>query len=210
MGPFESALRAAIRGEAAGPVAALAAALGRLASQLSGEPQPVRAVRLGGDTRPTQAAAEHVRVTPAPAAAPAARACAVIGCKQPHRSQGYCAAHYQKRRLMVATGRLHAAWVEGAAPHSIPDVILPRGRRPRADVEAPSPKPPVSATPRMWVRKKGELPPGPGGDGALALAPGAPPPPAKLEASSLSSESERATAAAQRWAREFRDQKRSP
>ncbi|NBD08310.1 cell wall protein [Corallococcus sp. Z5C101001] len=151
-----------------------------------------------------------MRETPAPAAAPAVRACAVIGCRQPHRSQGYCAAHYQKRRLMVATGRLHAAWVEGAAPHSIPDVILPRGRRPKAEVATPSPKQPASATPRMWVRKKGELPLGAEVAGALAPAPGAPPPPAKAEASSLSSETERATAAAQRWAREFREQKRSP
>ncbi|NOJ92341.1 cell wall protein [Corallococcus coralloides] len=148
----------------------------------------------------------------APPTATAARACAVIGCQRPHRSQGYCATHYQKRRLMVATGRLHSAWVEGAAPHSLPDVILPRGRRPKADAKTPLPKPPVIAEPRMWVRKKGQLPLVAGTEGATAAgrAPGygEPPPPGKLEATPLASESERATAAAQRWANEFRAQRR--
>ncbi|NOJ57524.1 MULTISPECIES: hypothetical protein [Myxococcus] len=136
---------------------------------------------------------------PTPAAAPMARACAVIGCKRPHRSQGYCAAHYQKRRLMVATGRLHAAWVEDAAPHSIPDVILPRGRRPKADAAPPAPTPPVSATPRMWVRKKGAA----GADGTSGQ--GAPTPAGQPP---LASERERATATAQRWASEFRSRTR--
>ncbi|WP_228565168.1 cell wall protein [Myxococcus sp. AB036A] len=99
---------------------------------------------------------------------------------------------------MAATGRLHAAWVEDAAPHTIPDVILPRGRKPKADAAPPAPKPSVSATPRMWVRKKGAA----GADGASG--PGATTPAGKPEASHLASERERATATAQRWASEFR------
>nr|WP_253817124.1 cell wall protein [Myxococcus xanthus] len=161
---------------------------------MSGEPQPVRAVRTESPVRPAEAP-QPVRVQPAPAAAPTPRDCAVIGCKRPHRSQGYCAAHYQKRRLMAATGRLHAAWVEDAAPHSIPEVILPRGRRPKADATPPAPKPLVSATPRMWVRKKGAA----GADGTSGQ--GAPTPAGQPP---LASERERAAATAQRWASEFR------
>ncbi|WNZ60936.1 hypothetical protein QEG98_34240 [Myxococcus sp. MxC21-1] len=98
-----------------------------------------------------------------------------------------------------ATGRLHSAWVEDTAPHSIPDVILPRGRRPKADAAPPAPKPPVSATPRMWVRKKGAA----GADGTSGQ--GAPTPAGQ---SPVASERERATATAQRWASEFRSRTR--
>ncbi|NOJ84912.1 cell wall protein [Myxococcus xanthus] len=139
---------------------------------------------------------------PPPPPAPTARACAVIGCKRPHRSQGYCGAHYQKRRLMLATGRLHTAWVEGAAPHSVPEIILPRGRRPKADAAPATPAPAVSPSPRMWVRKKGAM----GADGSSG--PGAPAPAGKPEASHLDSEGERAKATAQRWASEFRSRTR--
>ncbi|TQF09178.1 cell wall protein [Myxococcus llanfairpwllgwyngyllgogerychwyrndrobwllllantysiliogogogochensis] len=135
-----------------------------------------------------------------------------MGCQHPHRSQGYCGAHYQKRRLMLASGRLHAAWVEGAAPHSIPDVILPRGRRPKADAAPVTPPPAVNATPRMWVRKKGQLPGTAGPNGATradaASGPRAPTPAGKPAANQLASERERATATAQRWATEFRSRTR--
>jgi len=108
---------------------------------------------------------------------------------------------------MVATGRLHAAWVEDATPHSLPDVILPRGRRPKADAAPPAPKPPVSATPRMWVRKKGQLPGTPEPSEATKTV-GASAPAAPTPAGSLASERERASATAQRWASEFRSQVR--
>src|SRR5260370_18529393 len=32
-----------------------------------------------------------------------ARACAVIGCGRPSRTKGYCAAHYQKLRMLIRT-----------------------------------------------------------------------------------------------------------
>ncbi|GEL75629.1 hypothetical protein MVI01_74130 [Myxococcus virescens] len=195
---LESEFRAAIRAEVAGPVAALTAALSRIARRLSGEPQPVQAMRTASPARPTETS-QPVRAKPPPAAAPTARACAVIGCKRPHRSQGYCAAHYQKRRLMMATGRLHASWVEDAAPHSIPEVILPRGRRPKADAAPATPAPTAPPSPRMWVRKKGAA----GVDGASGQ--GAPTPAGQPP---LASERERATATAQRWASEFRSRTR--
>ena len=55
-------------------------------------------------------------------------ACAIIGCRRPSRSKGYCAAHYQKQRMLTKTHRLPADWVDGAAPQSVKDIVLPRGR----------------------------------------------------------------------------------
>lgn len=215
MPSIEAALRTAIRREAPGPVASLAVALNRLAKRLAREPQQARPARTGRDTGPvatTGPVPAPMEATPpsAPAPAPTARACAVIGCRRPHRSQGYCAAHYQKRRLMVATGRLHAAWVENAAPHSLPDVILPRGRRPKAEsalppAAAPSPTP----TPKVWVRKKGQgvLPLGPGVESAAvapSAGPGSPSSASPGDARPLQeNEHERAVAAAQRWGSDF-------
>ena len=56
------------------------------------------------------------------------RGCALIGCKRPARSKGYCAAHYQKYRSLDRTGRLPSDWKDFAPPASVKDVILPRGR----------------------------------------------------------------------------------
>lgn len=107
---------------------------------------------------------------------------------------------------MVASGRLHAAWVEGAAPHSVPDVILPRGRRPKADTAPATPPPTVNPAPRMWVRKKGHTAGATGADGTSG--PGKPTPAGKPLASHLPSDGERAKATAQRWASEFRSRTR--
>jgi hypothetical protein len=100
---------------------------------------------------------------PAPAAAPARRGraastatrlCAVIGCKRPARSKGYCSAHYQKLRLLIRTHRRPTDWVDDAASHSAKDVKLPRGRAgARQKQAAPAPKEPPK--PKAWVRKKG-------------------------------------------------------
>lgn len=96
---------------------------------------------------------------PAPKAkaeAPAAeRRCAVIGCKRPSRSKGYCSAHYQKLRLLIRTNRRPADWVDDAKPQSARDLKLPRGRaaaRERTPEPAPPREPPK---PKAWVRKKG-------------------------------------------------------
>ncbi len=56
------------------------------------------------------------------------RHCAVIGCRRPARSKGFCAAHYQKYRMLSRSDRLPPGWVDDAAPHSVHNVVLPRGR----------------------------------------------------------------------------------
>ncbi len=56
------------------------------------------------------------------------RGCAIIGCKRPARSKGYCAAHYQKYRMLTRTRRLPSDWVEHASAGSVRDMVLPRGR----------------------------------------------------------------------------------
>ena len=56
------------------------------------------------------------------------RGCAIAGCKRPARSKGYCAAHYQKFRMLTRTKRLPADWVAHASPGTVKDLVLPRGR----------------------------------------------------------------------------------
>jgi hypothetical protein len=85
-------------------------------------------------------------------------ACAVIGCKRPARSKGYCSAHYQKLRLLVKTGRRPEQWVDGARPQSVQEVVLPRGRAASKALEESTPRrpePQVPPKPKAWVRKKG-------------------------------------------------------
>jgi hypothetical protein len=56
------------------------------------------------------------------------RSCALEGCGRPARSKGYCAAHYQKFRMLQKTGRLPSDWTEFAAEGSVKNITLPRGR----------------------------------------------------------------------------------
>ena len=56
------------------------------------------------------------------------RPCALMGCKRQARSKGYCAAHYQKYSNLSRTRRLPSDWKEHAPPHSVKDIVLPRGR----------------------------------------------------------------------------------
>lgn len=58
----------------------------------------------------------------------AKRGCAVINCGNPARSKGYCASHYQKFRMLKRTRRLPSDWVADAAPGTVTNVALPRGR----------------------------------------------------------------------------------
>ncbi|MFP2900985.1 vegetative protein, partial [Corallococcus sp. 4LFB] len=94
---------------------------------------------------------------PKAAAAEDNQACAVIGCKRQSRTKGYCAAHYQKLRLLIRTDRRPDAWVDGARPQSVPDVTLPRGRAgSQALKEAAKPAAPAAPPkPKAWLRKKG-------------------------------------------------------
>jgi hypothetical protein len=57
-----------------------------------------------------------------------ARECAIMGCGKPSRTKGYCAAHYQKLRMLEKTNRRPGAWKDYAEPNSVEDVKLPRGR----------------------------------------------------------------------------------
>lgn len=57
-----------------------------------------------------------------------ARPCALQDCKRPARSKGYCAAHYQKYRMLEKTGRLPSDWKPFAEPNSVENLVLPRGR----------------------------------------------------------------------------------
>lgn len=214
MPPLERAFRTVLAEELAGQLSPLTDTLLRIAESLSPSGlrrQPKRELPSAAldalasslatlDAGPDAAAEEE--------AAPEARPCAVIGCKRPVRSLGYCAAHYQKRRLMVASGRLHHAWTEDAAPSSIPDVILGRKRRESSEaletVVTPEPVRP-SEGPRVWVRKKAVSPvvPTPHGDSHPTL---------QLAASSViptaqRSEREQVASIVEQWASEFRANK---
>jgi hypothetical protein len=57
-----------------------------------------------------------------------ARACAIKGCGKPSRTKGYCAAHYQKLRMLEKTNRRPATWDDYAPENSVEDIKLPRGR----------------------------------------------------------------------------------
>ena len=57
-----------------------------------------------------------------------ARDCAIIGCGKPSRTKGYCAAHYQKLRMLEKTNRRPDEWKDYAEANSVEDIKLPRGR----------------------------------------------------------------------------------
>jgi len=125
---------------------------------------PAVAKKAAATRAPAAAAAAAVapaaRARGRPKAAGGAQACAVIGCKRPSRSKGYCSAHYQKLRLLIKTGRRPKDWVDDAAPQSAQDLKLPRGRaaaNAAAEREAAAPaKQKDPPKPKAWVRKKGK------------------------------------------------------
>jgi hypothetical protein len=57
-----------------------------------------------------------------------ARECAIKNCGKPSRTKGYCAAHYQKLRMLEKTNRRPSAWKDYADSNSVEDIKLPRGR----------------------------------------------------------------------------------
>jgi len=129
---FEKMLRELVREEVAravGPLAgtvdelkAQTAVINRLASALG---QPLKR----GPGRPRKVAVAGRRGGKRRGRPPGEkRGCALIGCKRPARSKGYCAAHYQKYRMLDRTHRLPSDWTEHASPNSVKDVVLPRGR----------------------------------------------------------------------------------
>jgi hypothetical protein len=129
----DKAIRDMIRDEVAAAMAPLAAAMNQLQPLSAllggvkrGPGRPPKAFKLGG-LRSAGGGARGRRRTRAENGKND-RACALIGCKRPARSKGYCAAHYQKYRSLDRTGRLPSDWKDFAPPHSVKDVILPRGR----------------------------------------------------------------------------------
>ncbi|HYO55454.1 cell wall protein [Archangium sp.] len=80
-------------------------------------PAPTMAAAAGGKKRGRKPAAEG-----------GARECAINGCGKPSRTKGYCAAHYQKLRMLEKTNRRPSSWVDYAEPNSVEDIKLPRGR----------------------------------------------------------------------------------
>ncbi|WP_224371513.1 cell wall protein [Hyalangium versicolor] len=85
-----------------------------------------------GPGRPAKAAAQPVSTggkrRGRKPASDGSRECAIIGCGSPSRTKGYCAAHYQKLRMLTKTNRRPSAWVDYAPPNSVEDIRLPRGR----------------------------------------------------------------------------------
>lgn len=126
---FDKMLREMVREEVERAVAPLQAAIAaqqangaviaRLAAAL-GQPIKAGALRVAKVGRGGRRAAGG--------AAGEKRACALQGCGRPARSKGYCAAHYQKYRMLDRTGRLPADWVADAPPGSVKNLKLPRGR----------------------------------------------------------------------------------
>lgn len=134
MSSFDQLIRSVVQAEVANAIAPLADALQQQGEVLARFAAAFGAPIKRGPGRPRKLAF-------GPVAAPAAKkgavkvraaageeACAVIGCKRPARAKGYCAAHYQKYRNLKATGRLPSDWKDGAAPQSVEDIKLPRGR----------------------------------------------------------------------------------
>jgi hypothetical protein len=109
--------------EVVGPLfgAQAAAAAGKTGRRGPGRP-PARAVvaapAAGGKRRGRKPAAGNE----------GARDCAIRDCGKPSRTKGYCAAHYQKLRMLEKTNRRPTAWRDYAEPNSVEDIKLPRGR----------------------------------------------------------------------------------
>ena len=88
-----------------------------------------------GPGRPARAASAPAPVSSGgkkrgrkPSSEGGARECAINGCGKPSRTKGYCAAHYQKLRMLEKTNRRPGAWVDYAEANSVEDIKLPRGR----------------------------------------------------------------------------------
>lgn len=106
--------------EVVGPLFGAQAPAGKAGRRGAGRP-PMRAAV-------SAAAAGGKRRGRKPAGAEGARDCAIVGCGKPSRTKGYCAAHYQKLRMLEKTNRRPSAWKDYAEPGSVEDIKLPRGR----------------------------------------------------------------------------------
>lgn len=103
-------------------------ALGNLIHQLSPLTNLLAPFALGGPAPAPRRGPGRPKRSNVVASNGGERACAIIGCKRSSRSKGYCAAHYQKLRMLTRSGRKPASWSEFAPPNSVPELVLPRGR----------------------------------------------------------------------------------
>ena len=133
MSSVDQLLRSMVQAEVERAIGPLAAALqqqgevlGRFAAAFGAPIKrgPGRPRKLAFGTVAAPKAARAVKVS----SSSGKTLCAVIGCKRPARAKGYCAAHYQKYRMLSKTGRLPSDWVEEASPQSVKNLVLPRGR----------------------------------------------------------------------------------
>jgi hypothetical protein len=118
----EKQLRELIRSEVAGQLRELRDLEQRLAPLLG---------MLGGVKRGPGRPPKSASTAPARRGRPSkstSKDCAIIACGNPALSKGYCSSHYQKFRKLQKADRLPAGWVADAAPNSVENVVLPRGR----------------------------------------------------------------------------------
>ncbi|SEK90144.1 hypothetical protein SAMN05444354_10323 [Stigmatella aurantiaca] len=144
---------------AAGKAAPVKAAPAKAAPAKAAPAKSTPAKSAPAKAEPTKAPAGAARSSGkgASAAAASSGACAVIGCKRPSRSKGYCSAHYQKLRLLIRTDRRPSDWGDNAPPQSAKDVKLPRGRAAAQERQAEPQQEELKEPPKpkAWVRKKG-------------------------------------------------------
>ena len=133
MSTVDQLLRSMVQAEVERAIAPITAALAQQQEVLARFAAAFGAPLKRSPGRPKKgAAAPMAKAAPRGAvkvrATPGQRLCAVKGCKRPARAKGYCAAHYQKYRMLKETNRLPEGWVDDAAPQSVENVVLPRGR----------------------------------------------------------------------------------
>ncbi len=124
--PLQSVVRRLQEGTSnLGALQALAHNLSPLASLFTGGMTSPPIIRRGPGRPPGSSSASRRGRRPGTAND---RGCAIKGCHNPSRTKGYCAAHYQKLRMLARTNRRPASWADYAPTNSVTDVILPRGR----------------------------------------------------------------------------------
>lgn len=125
---FEAAVRQAAAAEVRRVLDPYMGLLERLRGAFVHQPQPDRV-----ESSPPAAVPPKIRKVNGEApveveASAGEKRCAVIGCTRAMKAIGYCMVHYQKYRNLETTARKPADWKKNAAPQSVKDVVLARGR----------------------------------------------------------------------------------
>lgn len=125
---FDKLLRDMVRDEVERALAPINASIAQMEAIVGRLGTAFGAPLKRGPGRPPKALAVKGKGKGKRGASGGARLCALEDCGRPARSKGYCAAHYQKLRMLDRTGRLPSDWVEYAPEGSVKNVTLPRGR----------------------------------------------------------------------------------